>query len=89
MLISQLVYDDVVLVASSSTRTVSSRLKIGRHEGISKSESMGLSRKRVACSLPVGGLKVLQCSFMRERKVQWLIDRWISKASSVMWTLYQ
>lgn len=79
MLISQLVYDDVVLVASSSTRTVSSRLKIGRHEGISKSESMGLSRKRVVCISPVGGLT----------KVQWLIDRWISTASSVMWTLDQ
>ncbi|KAK3537233.1 hypothetical protein QTP70_003994 [Hemibagrus guttatus] len=103
--ISSLIFaDDVVLLAPSSL-DLQHALGLFAAEGeaagmrvsTSKSEAMVLDRKKVACTLQVGGeflpqveeFKYLGVLFTREGRMDRQIDRWISAAAAVMRSMYR
>ncbi|KAK3541564.1 hypothetical protein QTP86_031079, partial [Hemibagrus guttatus] len=69
----------------------------GRRVSTSKSEAMVLDRKKVACTLQVGGevlpqveeFKYLGVLFTSEGRMDREIDRWIGAATAVMRSMYQ
>ena len=100
---SLLFADDVVLLASSDRdlqlsldRFAAECEAAGMRISTSKSESMVLNRKRVECTLRVGGeilpqveeFKYLGVLFTSEGRMEREIDRRIGAASSVMRTLH-
>ncbi|KAK3534617.1 hypothetical protein QTP86_016770, partial [Hemibagrus guttatus] len=102
--ISLLIFaDDVVLLAPSSLdlqhalRHFAAECEAaGMRVSTSKSEAMVLNRKKVACTLQVGGevlpqveeFKYLGVLFMSEGRMDREIDRWIGAAAAVMWSMY-
>ncbi|KAK3521471.1 hypothetical protein QTP70_005768 [Hemibagrus guttatus] len=103
--ISSLIFaDDVVLLAPSSLdlqhalgRFAAECEVAGMRVSTSKSEAMVLDRKKVACTLQVGGeflpqveeFKYLGVLFMSEGRMDREIDRWIGAAAAVMQSMYQ
>ncbi|GAA6106566.1 receptor-type tyrosine-protein phosphatase F-like, partial [Tachysurus ichikawai] len=103
-ILSLLFADDVVLLASSNQdlqralgRFAAECEAAGMRISTSKSEAMVLSRKRVACSLQVGGellpqveeFKYLGVSFTSEGRMEREIDRRIGVSSAVMRSIYR
>uniref|UniRef100_A0A8C6Q2D3 Reverse transcriptase domain-containing protein n=1 Tax=Nothobranchius furzeri TaxID=105023 RepID=A0A8C6Q2D3_NOTFU len=101
-ILSLLFADDVVLLASSSSdlqlllgRFAAECEAVGMRISTSKSETMVLDRKRVACQLRVGGeflpqveeFKYLQVLFTSEGRRDREINRRIGSVSAVMRTL--
>ncbi|KAK3519654.1 hypothetical protein QTP86_015888 [Hemibagrus guttatus] len=102
--ISSLIFaDDVVLLASSSLdlqhalgRFAAECKAAGMRVSTSKSEAMVLNRKKVACTLQVGGgvlpqveeFKYLRVLFTSEGKMDREIDRRIGAAAAVMRSMY-
>ncbi|KAK3511322.1 hypothetical protein QTP70_000380 [Hemibagrus guttatus] len=101
--ISSLIFaDDDVLLALSS---LDLQHALGRFEceaagmrvSTSKSEAMVLDRKKVACTLQVGGevlpqveeFKYLGVLFTSEGRMDHEIDRWIGAAAAVMRSMYR
>ncbi|KAK3556236.1 hypothetical protein QTP70_006924 [Hemibagrus guttatus] len=98
--ISSLIFaDDVVLLASSSLdlqhalgRFAAECEAAGMKVSTSKSEAMVLDRKKVACTLQVGGevlpqveeFKYLGVFFTSEGRMDHEIDRWIGAAAAVI-----
>ncbi|KAK3511328.1 hypothetical protein QTP70_000378 [Hemibagrus guttatus] len=103
--ISSLIFaDDVVLLAPSSLdlqhalgRFATECEAAGMRVSTSKSEAMVLDRKKVACTLQVGGevlpqveeFKYLGVLFTSEGRMEREIDRRISAAAAVMRSMYQ
>ncbi|KAK3523662.1 hypothetical protein QTP70_006725 [Hemibagrus guttatus] len=103
--ISSLIFaDDVVLLAPSSLdlqhalgRFAAECEAAGMRVSTSKSEAMVLDRKKVACTLQVGGevlpqveeFKYLGVLFMSEGRMDHEIDRQIGAAAAVMWSMYR
>ncbi|KAK3565106.1 hypothetical protein QTP86_033155, partial [Hemibagrus guttatus] len=103
--ISSLIFaDDVVLLASSGLdlqhalgRFAAECEAAGMRVSTSKSEAMVLDRKKVACTLQVGGevlpqveeLKYLGVLFTSEGRMDREIDRWIGAAAAVMQSMYR
>ncbi|KAK3564250.1 hypothetical protein QTP86_011970 [Hemibagrus guttatus] len=103
--ISSLIFaDDVVLLASSGLdlqhalgRFAAECEAAGMRVSTSKSEAMVLDRKKVACTLQVGGevlpqveeFKYLGVLFTSEGRMDREIDRWIGAAAAVMRSMYQ
>ncbi|KAK3519713.1 hypothetical protein QTP70_002681 [Hemibagrus guttatus] len=103
--ISSLLFaDDVVLLAASSLdlqhalgRFVAECEAAGMRVSTSKSEAMVLNRKKVACTLQVGGefrpqveeFKYIGVLFTSEGRVDREIDRWIGAAAAVMRSMYR
>ncbi|KAK3540202.1 hypothetical protein QTP70_028393 [Hemibagrus guttatus] len=103
--ISSLIFaDDVVLLASSSLdlqhalgRFAAECEAAGMRISTSKSEAMVLDRKKVACTLQVGGevlpqveeFKYLGVLFTSEGRMDCEIDRWIGAAAAVMRSMYR
>ncbi|XP_056625668.1 uncharacterized protein LOC130437983 [Triplophysa dalaica] len=96
--------DDVVVPAPSDQdlqhalgRFAAECEAAGMRISTSKSEAMVLCRKRVACSLQVGGeflpqvekFKYLGVLFTSEGRMEREIDRWIGAASAVMRSIYR
>ncbi|KAK3515996.1 hypothetical protein QTP70_000711 [Hemibagrus guttatus] len=102
--ISSLIFaDDVVLLASSSLdlqhalgHFAAECEAAGMRVSTSKSEAMVLDRKKVACTLQVGGevlpqveeFKYLGVLFTSEGRMDREIDRWIGAAAAVTWSTY-
>ncbi|KAK3513794.1 hypothetical protein QTP70_028888 [Hemibagrus guttatus] len=96
-------YDVVLLVPSSLDlqhalgRFAAECEAAGMRVSISKSEGMVLDRKKVACSLQVGGellsqveeFKYLGVLFTSEGRMDHEIDRWIGAAAAVMRSMYR
>ncbi|KAK3542298.1 hypothetical protein QTP86_021960, partial [Hemibagrus guttatus] len=95
---------DVVLLAPSSLdlqhalgRFAAECEAAGMRVSTSKSEAMVLDRKKVACTLQVGGevlpqveeFKYLGVLFTSERRMDREIDRWIGAAAAVMRSMYR
>ncbi|KAK3540137.1 hypothetical protein QTP70_026880 [Hemibagrus guttatus] len=103
--ISSLIFaDDVVLLAPSSLdlqhalgRFAAECEAAGMRVSTSKSEAMVLDRKKVACTLQVGGevlpqmeeFKYLGVLFTSEGRMDCEIDRWIGAATAVMRSMYR
>ncbi|KAK3505725.1 hypothetical protein QTP70_020346, partial [Hemibagrus guttatus] len=103
--ISSLIFaDDVVLLAPSSLdlqhalgRFAAECEAAGMRVSTSKSEAMVLDRKKVACTLQVGGevlpqveeFKYLGVLFTSEGRMDREIDRRIGAAAAVMWSMYR
>ncbi|KAK3538287.1 hypothetical protein QTP70_034769 [Hemibagrus guttatus] len=103
--ISLLIFaDDVVLLAASSLdlqhalgHFAAECEAAGMRVSTSKSEAMVLDRKKVACTLQVGGevlpqveeFKYLGVLFTSEGRMDREIDRRISAAAAVMWSMYR
>ncbi|KAK3518362.1 hypothetical protein QTP86_018292, partial [Hemibagrus guttatus] len=103
--ISSLIFaDDVVLLAPSSLdlqhalgRFAAECEAAGMRVSTSKSEAMVLDRKKVTCTLQVGGevlpqveeFKYLGVLFTSEGRMDHEIDRWIGAAAAVMRSMYQ
>ncbi|KAK3547092.1 hypothetical protein QTP86_011400 [Hemibagrus guttatus] len=103
--ISSLIFaDDVVLLASSSLdlqhalgRFAAECEAAGVRVSTSKSEAMVLDRKKVACTLQVGGevlpqveeFKYLGVLFTSEGRMDHEIDRWIGAEAAVMRSMYR
>ncbi|KAK3575585.1 hypothetical protein QTP86_030518 [Hemibagrus guttatus] len=101
--ISSLIFaDDVVLLAPSSLdlqhalgRFAAECEAAGMRVSIYKSEAMVLDRKKVACTLQVGGevlphvFKYLGVLFTSEGRMDREIDRWIGAAAAVMRSMYR
>ncbi|KAK3555566.1 hypothetical protein QTP86_022023 [Hemibagrus guttatus] len=103
--ISSLIFaDDVVLLAPSSLdlqhalgRFAAECEAAGMRVSTSKSEAMVLDRKKVACTLQVGGevlpqveeFKYLGVLFTSEGRMDHEIDRQIGAAAAVMWSMYR
>ncbi|KAK3515853.1 hypothetical protein QTP70_034764, partial [Hemibagrus guttatus] len=103
--ISSLIFaDDVVLLAPSSLdlqhalgRFAAECEAAGMRVSTSKSEAMVLDRKKVACTLQVGGevlpqveeFKYLRVLFTSEGRMDCEIDRRIDAAAAVMQSMYQ
>ncbi|KAK3532460.1 hypothetical protein QTP86_018448, partial [Hemibagrus guttatus] len=103
--ISSLIFaDDVVLLAPSSLdlqhalgRFAAECEVAGMRVSTSKSEAMVLDRKKVACTLQVGGevlpqveeFKYLGVLFTSEGRMDREIDRWIGAAAAVMRSMYR
>ncbi|KAK3539176.1 hypothetical protein QTP86_028667, partial [Hemibagrus guttatus] len=103
--ISSLIFaDDVVLLASSGLdlqhalgRFAAECEAAGMRVSTSKSEAMVLDRKKVACTLQVGGevlpqveeFKYLGVLFTSEGRMDREIDRWIGAAAAVMRSMYR
>ncbi|KAK3517140.1 hypothetical protein QTP86_003932 [Hemibagrus guttatus] len=103
--ISLLIFaDDVVLLASSGLdlqhalgRFAAECEAAGMRVSTSKSEAMVLDRKKVACTLQVGGevlpqveeFKYLGVLFTSEGRMDREIDRWIGAAAAVMRSMYR
>ncbi|KAK3529892.1 hypothetical protein QTP86_007210 [Hemibagrus guttatus] len=95
--ISSLIFaDDVVLLASSSLFAAECEVA-GMRVSSSKSEAMVLDRKKVVCTLQVGGevlpqveeFKYLGVLFTSEGKMDREIDRRIGAAAAVMRSMYR
>ncbi|KAK3552026.1 hypothetical protein QTP70_031588, partial [Hemibagrus guttatus] len=103
--ISSLIFaDDVVLLAPSSLdlqhalgHFAAECEAAGMRVSTSKSEAMVLDRKKVACTLQVGGevfpqveeFKYLAVLFTSEGRMDREIDRWIGAAAAVMRSMYR
>ncbi|KAK3544651.1 hypothetical protein QTP86_022466 [Hemibagrus guttatus] len=103
--ISSLIFaDDVVLLASSGLDLQNALgcfaaecEAAGMRVSTSKSEAMVLDRKKVACTLQVGGevlpqvedFKYLGVLFTSEGRMDREIDRWIGAAAAVMRSMYR
>ncbi|KAK3529838.1 hypothetical protein QTP86_007201 [Hemibagrus guttatus] len=103
--ISSLIFaDDVVLLAPSSLdlqhalgRFAAECEAAGMRVSTSKSEAMVLDRKKVACTLQVGGevlpqveeFKYLGVLFTSEGRMDREIDRRINAAAAVIWSMYR
>ncbi|KAK3518104.1 hypothetical protein QTP70_033329 [Hemibagrus guttatus] len=103
--ISSLIFaDDVVLLASSGLDLqhalgcfAAECEAAGMRVSTSKSEAMVLDRKKVACTLQVGGevlpqvedFKYLGVLFTSEGRMDREIDRWIGAAAAVMRSMYR
>ncbi|KAK3571000.1 hypothetical protein QTP86_033564, partial [Hemibagrus guttatus] len=103
--ISSLIFaDDVVLLAPSSLdlqhaleRFAAECEAAGMRVSTSKSEAMVLDRKKVACTLQVGGevlpqveeFKYLGVLFTSEGRMDHEIDTRIGAAAAVMWSMYR
>ncbi|KAK3505719.1 hypothetical protein QTP70_020512 [Hemibagrus guttatus] len=103
--ISSMIFaDDVVLLASSSLdlqhalgRFAAERKVAGMRVSTSKSEAMVLDRKKVACTLQVGGevlpqveeFKYLGVLFMSDGRMDREIDRRFGAAAAVMRSMYR
>ncbi|KAK3512527.1 hypothetical protein QTP70_015639 [Hemibagrus guttatus] len=103
--ISSLIFaDDVVLLAPSSLDLqhalgcfAAECEAAGMRVSTSKSEAMVLNRKKVACTLQVGGevlpqveeFKYLGVLFKSEGRMDLEIDRWIGAAAAVMRSMYR
>ncbi|KAK3536250.1 hypothetical protein QTP86_000153 [Hemibagrus guttatus] len=103
--ISSLIFaDDVVLLAPSSLdlqyalgRFAAECEAAGMRVSTSKSEAMVLNRKKVACTLQVGGevlpqveeFKYLGVLFKSEGRMDLEIDRWIGAVAAVMRSMYR
>ncbi|KAK3544860.1 hypothetical protein QTP86_027529, partial [Hemibagrus guttatus] len=103
--ISSLIFaDDVVLLAPSSLdlqhalgRFAAECESAGMRVSTSKSEAMVLDRKKVSCTLQVGGellpqveeFKYLGILFTSEGRMDCEIDRQISAVAAVMWSMYR
>ncbi|KAK3527008.1 hypothetical protein QTP86_006386 [Hemibagrus guttatus] len=103
--ISSLIFaDDVVLLAPSSLdiqhalgHFAAECEAAGMRVSTSKSEAMVLDRKKVACSLQVGGevlpqveeFNYLGVLFTSEGRMDHEIDRRIGAAAAVMWSMYR
>ncbi|KAK3545223.1 hypothetical protein QTP70_002063 [Hemibagrus guttatus] len=103
--ISSLIFaDDVVLLASSGLdlqhalgRFAAECEAAGMRVSTSKSEAMVLNRKKVACTLQVGGevlpqveeFKYLGVLFTSEGRMDREIDRWIGAAAAVMRSMHR
>ncbi|KAK3517503.1 hypothetical protein QTP70_012581 [Hemibagrus guttatus] len=96
--------DDVVLLAPSSLdlqhalgRFAAECESAGMRVSTSKSEAMVLDRKKVSCTLQVGGellpqveeFKYLGILFTSEGRMDCEIDRQISAVAAVMWSMYR
>ncbi|KAK3535605.1 hypothetical protein QTP70_017246, partial [Hemibagrus guttatus] len=96
--------DDVALLAPSSLdlqhalgHFAAECEAAGMRVSTSKSEAMVLNRKKVACTLQVGGevlpqveqFKYLGVLFTSEGRMDREIDRWISAAAAVMRSMYR
>ncbi|KAK3542716.1 hypothetical protein QTP70_000099 [Hemibagrus guttatus] len=102
--ISSLIFaEDVVLLAPSSLdlqhalgRFAAECEAAGMRDSTSKSEAMVLSRKKVACTLQIGGellpqveeFKYLGVLFTSEGRMDREIDRWSGAATAVMRSMY-
>ncbi|KAK3527969.1 hypothetical protein QTP86_013084 [Hemibagrus guttatus] len=101
---SSLIFADDVLLAPSSLdlqhalgRFAAECEAAGMRVSTSKSEAMVLDRKKVACTLQVGGevlpqveeFKYLGVLFTSEGRMDREIDRWIGAAAAVMRSMYR
>ncbi|KAK3569628.1 hypothetical protein QTP86_002584 [Hemibagrus guttatus] len=103
--ISSLIFaDDVVLLSPSSLdlqhalgHFAAECVAAGMRVSTSKSEAMVLDRKKVACTLQVGGellpqveeFKYLRVLFTSEGRMDREIDRWIGAVAAVMRSMYR
>ncbi|KAK3542721.1 hypothetical protein QTP70_000102 [Hemibagrus guttatus] len=102
--ISSLIFADEVVLLAPSSLDLQHALgcfaaeceAAGMRVSASKSEAMVLDRKKVACTLQVGGevlpqveeFKYLGVLFMSEGRMDREIDRWIGAAAAVMRSMY-
>ncbi|KAK3510452.1 hypothetical protein QTP70_006835 [Hemibagrus guttatus] len=102
--ISSLIFADDVLLAPSSLDLqhalgcfAAECEAAGMRVSTSKSEAVVLNRKKVACTLQVGGevlpqveeFKYLGVLFTSEGRMDHEVDRWIGAAAAVMQSMYQ